>query len=102
VQDRHSPACAPGAPAHSPATLTFNRICQKSFPNGHILICYKRGFLPNGFFRVPSVFLSISLTSIVEPLELAFSPFPPMILAYFLGIRKRRSRSTIFTNQFLL
>jgi hypothetical protein len=30
------------------------------------------------------VFLSIFSTSIIASLELAFSPFPPMILAYFL------------------
>jgi hypothetical protein len=57
---------------------------------------------PTIFFRVSSVFLSISLTSIVKTIELASYPFPSMILAYFLGIWKRRSRSTISTNQFLL
>jgi hypothetical protein len=97
-----SPACTSGVPAHSPvaassrfpslkgfparsrrkATVTFHRAGPFVSSNSHILSCYKRGF-PQRFSRVPKPFLSISLSSIVEPLELASSPFPPMILAYF-------------------
>ena len=58
------------------------RKTPRSTPNGHISFGYKRGFFPNGFLG----FLSIFLTTIVEPLELASSPFPPLILAYSWGI----------------
>jgi hypothetical protein len=48
-------------------------------PNDHIFFSYKRGFFPNSFIW----FLSMFLASIADPLELAFSFFPPMILASF-------------------
>ena len=67
-------------------------------PTVRFLFAYKRGFFPNSFLG----FLTTKLTSIAESLELSSSPFPPMILAYSWGIWKRRSRSTIPTNQFLL
>ena len=58
------------------------RKTPRSAPNGHISFGYKRGFFPNGFLG----FLSTFFTTIVEPLELASSPFPPIILAYSWGI----------------
>jgi hypothetical protein len=48
-------------------------------------------------------YISLSLSySIVEPQKLPSYPFPPTILASASGIWKRRSRSIIFTSQFLL
>jgi hypothetical protein len=63
-------------------------------PNDHIFFSYKSGFFPNIFIW----FLSMFLASIADPLELAFSFFPHMILASFLGVWKRRSSNPHQTN----
>jgi hypothetical protein len=67
-------------------------------PNIHIWFAYKRRFFTNNFLG----FLSSFCLTIVDLGELASSCFPHMILASLLGILRRRCRSTISINMFLI
>jgi hypothetical protein len=73
------PGLRPGLARLKPGCTKISQICSQRL---YLPLGYKRGFFPNSYLG----FLSKFLTTIVEPLELASSPFPPMILAYSWGI----------------
>jgi hypothetical protein len=83
VQVQRSQGCAPGGPAQSPARPTFDWFLAKICPPTALFRFAIKGASSPTVWVSSWVFLSIFSTSIVVSLELASSPFPPMILAYF-------------------